>query len=96
MSETQPASDGHRRTRAAGLPPQNGTAIRCFREKDGYSQNKFAQHLRMDQANLSRIEAEVVHATMPTLMRIARALGIQVAAILRGTEAADSSESSAA
>ena len=87
MSETVTDSRVHKRTRPAP-PPQNGAAIRSFRSLQGYSQNQFAKHLGMDQANLSRIEAETQHAQMPTLVRIARGLSVPVAAILRNSEMA--------
>lgn len=87
MSETATDRRVHQRTRPAP-PPQNGTAIRYFRSLQGLSQNQFAKQLGMDQANLSRIEAEQQHAQLPTLVRIARGLSVPVAAILRDAELA--------
>ena len=87
MSETATDTRVHRRTRPSP-PPQNGTAIRVIRGLQGFSQNQFAKDLGMDQANLSRIEAETQHAQLPTLIRIARGLSVPVGAIVRDSELA--------
>jgi transcriptional regulator with XRE-family HTH domain len=81
MSETQEDTASLGRTRRR--PLQNGAAIRSLREKDGYSQTAFAAAVGMTQANLSRIETEEQAARVVTLNRIARALRVPVAAIMR-------------
>jgi transcriptional regulator with XRE-family HTH domain len=87
MSETATDRRVHQRTRITP-PPQNGIAIRYFRSLQGFSQNQFAKEIGMDQANLSRLEAETQHGQMPTLVRIARGLSVPVAAILRDADLA--------
>jgi transcriptional regulator with XRE-family HTH domain len=62
---------------------QNGIAIRVIREKDGLSQNQLAKAVGIAQPSLSEIEGESVNAKVVTLNRIARQLGIPVAAIMR-------------
>jgi transcriptional regulator with XRE-family HTH domain len=87
MIETATDRRVHQRTRLAP-PPQNGMAISHFRKIQGFSQNQFAREIGMDQANLSRIEAETQHAQIATLARIARGLSVPVGAILRDAELA--------
>jgi transcriptional regulator with XRE-family HTH domain len=84
MSRTQTVSP----TRGlAGWTPgklrQNGPAIRCLREKDGWHQPEFARQVGMSQAALSNIEREKRVARPATIHRIARALRVPVAAITR-------------
>jgi len=62
---------------------QNGAAIRCLREKDGWHQPEFARKVGMSQAALSNIEREKRTARPATIHRIARALRVPVAAITR-------------
>jgi transcriptional regulator with XRE-family HTH domain len=62
---------------------QNGAAIRALREKDGWSQTALAAAAGMTQANYWRIETEAANARVESLNRIARALRVPVAAIMR-------------
>ena len=62
---------------------QNGAAIRCLREKDGWHQPEFARKVGMSQAALSNIEREKRSARPATIHRIAHALRVPVAAITR-------------
>jgi transcriptional regulator with XRE-family HTH domain len=64
-------------------PRHNGIAIRCFREYAGYSQTAFAEVVGLTQGALSKIESEERSSTMITLVRIAKALSVPPAAILR-------------
>jgi transcriptional regulator with XRE-family HTH domain len=69
---------------------QNGEAIRTLREKDGWkSQQAFADAVGLSQAALSNIEREMRQTRVSTLNRIARALGVPVAAIMRDSCGAD-------
>lgn len=79
MSETPQDTKCLERTRRN----QNGAAIRSLREKDGYSQNGLAEAAGLTQANLSLIESERRNARVATLNKIARALRVPVAAIMR-------------
>ncbi len=69
--------------RTPGRLRQNGAAIRCLREKDGWHQPEFARKVGMSQAALSNIELEKRSARPATIHRIARALRVPVAAITR-------------
>ena len=62
---------------------QNGAALRALREKDGWSQTDLARACGMTQANYWRIEAEAANARVESLNKIARALRVPVAAIMR-------------
>jgi transcriptional regulator with XRE-family HTH domain len=81
MTETQADAGGP----AERLRRHNGIAIRCLREKDGWSQTAFAAMVGLTQAGLSNIEIEAKGALLSTLNRIARALSVPVGAILRET-----------
>lgn len=67
-------------------PRQNGAAIRALREKDGWTQTALARAVGMTQANYWRIESEAANARVESLNRIARALRVPVAAIMRDCE----------
>lgn len=90
MTETHADADGP----AERLRRHNGIAIRCLREKDGWSQTAFAATVGLTQAGLSNIEIEAKGTTISTLNRIARALSVPVAAILR--EAVSSADAAGA
>ena len=60
---------------AAELAFQIGNAIRGLRQSAGLSQRALALRMRTSQAQVARIEAGVVAATLTTLQRAARALG---------------------
>jgi transcriptional regulator with XRE-family HTH domain len=63
--------------------PQHGPAIRSLREKDGYSQTAFAKIIQISQPSLANIENEKKSVSIATLNRIARALRVPTAAIMR-------------
>ncbi len=67
---------------------QNGAAIRALREKDGWSQAGLARAAGVDQSDISRFETESANASVATLNRIARALRVPVAAVMRELEPA--------
>ena len=60
---------------AVELAFQIGDAIRGLRETAGLSQRALALRMHTSQAQVARIEAGVVAATLTTLQRAARALG---------------------
>jgi transcriptional regulator with XRE-family HTH domain len=63
---------------------QNGAAIRALRRKDGQSVSDLAEACGLTNAqSLVNIENEFRQASIELLNRIARALGVPVAAILR-------------
>lgn len=62
---------------------QNGAAIRALRRKDGQSVSDLAEALGMHPQAVTNIENEFRQASPETLSRIARALGVPVAAIMR-------------
>lgn len=70
--------------------PQNGAAIRSLREKDGLHQSAFAAEVGLTQSALSNIERERKSARIATLNRIARALRVPTAAIMRDAVAEES------
>jgi transcriptional regulator with XRE-family HTH domain len=74
---TAPEATARKRVR------QNGGAIATIRDAYGYSQSALAREVGMTQANLWRIEKEKSNARASTLVKIARALHIQVGDIMR-------------
>lgn len=88
MEETPKDTEFPRVTRYGNGPRQNGLAIRAIREKDGWTQTKFAAAVGIAQGTLSAIERELDNASVPVLNVIARTLAIPVGAITRGREAA--------
>jgi transcriptional regulator with XRE-family HTH domain len=62
---------------------QHGPALRALREKDGLSQADLARAAGLSQADLSRFETESANARVATINRLARALGVGAAAIMR-------------
>jgi len=83
--------NGTPRVTKASRVRQNGPAIRALREKDGWSQTALAEAAGMTQANYWRIEAEAANARVESLNRIARALRVPVAAIMRELDEANGS-----
>jgi DNA-binding XRE family transcriptional regulator len=74
---------------------QNGAAIRALREKDGWSQTALAREVGIRQATLSGIESESANAQVTTLNRIARALRVPVAAVMRDCMTAEAGSAAA-
>jgi transcriptional regulator with XRE-family HTH domain len=83
MNKTPRDTTSRRVTRSGTVPRQNGPAIRALREKDGWTQKALAEAAGLRQASLSDIEREASSATAITLNKLARNLGVPVAAILR-------------
>jgi transcriptional regulator with XRE-family HTH domain len=75
---------------------QNGAAIRALREKDGWTQDGLASASGINQAYLSLIESETRDAPVTTINRIARALRVPVAAIMRELDEPSRAEPSGA
>lgn len=55
-----------------------GSIIRARREKAGLNRQQLALEARMTWGNVDRIEKGLQEPTIPTLRRIAQALGCQV------------------
>ena len=53
-----------------------GAAIRRFREKQGYSQEAFADKIRVHRTYVGGIERGERNPTLSTIHRIAEALGV--------------------
>ena len=62
---------------------QNGYTIRALRTKERLSQTELADYAGIRQSTLSDIETERCDGQFTTLVAIARALAVPVAAILR-------------
>jgi transcriptional regulator with XRE-family HTH domain len=60
-----------------------GKAIRSIRSERGYSQEGFAQHAGMDRSYVGAIERGEFNSTLDTLVKIATALGMSLAELLR-------------
>jgi len=65
----------------------NGTAIRSFRIKAGKKPSDFATEAQLSYAHLDNLENERKEASLEVLYRIANALDIPVAAIVRDPNA---------
>ena len=59
-----------------------GSIIRARREKAGLNRQQLALDARMTWGNVDRIEQGLQEPTIPTLRRIAQALGCQVRDLL--------------
>lgn len=66
---------------------QNGFAIRAFREKEGLSVQTLATTVGISGPHLRNLENEFRNASPQHLCRIARALGVPVAALQRAEAA---------
>ena len=64
-----------------------GAAVRRFREKQGYSQEMFADKVRVHRTYLGGIERGERNPTLTTIHRVADALGVPAWRLLR--DAAD-------
>lgn len=89
MEETPKDATSGRVTRHGKPVRQHGPALRALREKDGWSQNKFAKAVGIHQSTLSAIENEQQNASIPTLNLIARKLRVPVDAIMRNPDEED-------
>ena len=68
------------------LTRQHGPAIRALRKKDGYEVQEFANMLGISYSHLQNIEHENKQASEEDLNRIARLLGVPLAAVSRDIE----------
>lgn len=59
----------------AGIDP--GAVIREYRKDRGWTGAELARRSKMSPAQISKIEKNIQTLRMPTLMRIAKALGIK-------------------
>ena len=65
--------------------PQNGAAIRDFRLKEGRTQQNVANQVGVTKTWMSYVESERNPAGDLSLLKIARALGVSPASIVRST-----------
>lgn len=80
------------------VPPQrhhNGTAIRCFRVKQGDKPGDFAKKIGVAYSTLDNIENERRGASLEVLYRIAAALDVPIRALLRDPSILDHEQVSA-
>jgi transcriptional regulator with XRE-family HTH domain len=74
--------------RSIGRPPHSLAAViarnvRMLREQRGESQQGFAQRAGFNRTNLNRLEKGLRDPTLPTLVKIANALGVEPWELLR-------------
>jgi len=62
---------------------QHGPAIRALRKKDGYEVQEFANMIGVSYSHLQNIEHENKQASEEDLNKIARILGVPLAAVSR-------------
>src|SRR5947209_13032239 len=74
----EPAADDHSHLQVA-------TAIRMFRQKSGLSQRQLALRMQVPRTYVSKIENEKAMPTLSSLQRLATALEISMADLLKGT-----------
>jgi transcriptional regulator with XRE-family HTH domain len=72
--------------RAAAYLAAFGQAVRRLREKQGFSQEKFAFEVELDRTYVSGIERGVRNPTVKTILRLTRALGVPPSALLKAAE----------
>lgn len=64
--------------------PHFGANLRAVREKNGLSQEAFAQRVGMDPAEIRRLESARRDPGVRVVTRLARGLGIAPAELLKG------------
>lgn len=74
----EPANDRH-------SPLQVATAIRMFRQKSGLSQRQLALRMHVPRTYVSKIENEKAMPTLSSLQRLATALEVSMADLLKGS-----------
>ena len=74
----EPVREGHSHLHIA-------SAIRLFRQKSGFSQRQLALRMAVPRTYVSKIENEKAVPTLSSLERLATALEVSVADLLRGT-----------
>lgn len=71
------------RTRSRDMIEQNGATIRALRQKDGYTTEAFAEQVGVSYSHYRNIESGRRMTSPELLNRIAQALAVPLAAILR-------------
>ena len=61
-----------------------GEAVRATRKKAGFSQEKLAERASLSTVFISRIERSVESPSVDNLLKIAKALGVQVQDLVAG------------
>lgn len=59
-----------------------GRAIREFREKRGYSQDKFAFHVGLGRSYYGSLERGEINPSVMTLVKVTRALNIELSCVI--------------
>lgn len=63
-----------------------GRAVRRLREKEGYSQERFAHLAKVDRTYMSEIERGVTNISLMMANRVAQALGIRLSELVQEAE----------
>jgi transcriptional regulator with XRE-family HTH domain len=66
--------------------PHFGANLRAARERNGLSQEAFAQRVGMDPAEIRRLESARRDPGVRIVTRLARGLGLRPAELLKGIE----------
>lgn len=61
-----------------------GKRVRELRKESGYTQEKLAEHAGIHENHVRRIEGGTANPSYLVLVKLAKALGIPVAELLRG------------
>ena len=64
-----------------------GLAVRRAREAKGFTQERLAERAELDSTYISGIERGVRNASLISLVRVARGLGIPLAKLCEGVDA---------
>ena len=64
-----------------------GLAVRRVREEKGYTQEKLAERADLDPTYISGIERGVRNASLLSLVRVAKGLGIPLSELCKGVAA---------
>jgi transcriptional regulator with XRE-family HTH domain len=59
-----------------------GVNIKRLREANGWSQEQLAKKAKLRRVSLAKMEVQTITPTLPTLDRIAKALGVKTAELL--------------
>jgi transcriptional regulator with XRE-family HTH domain len=63
--------------------PQIGTRLRRLRTQKGWTQTDLATKAKVHRVSVAKIEGNAMMPTVPTLTRLAKALGVTVMELLR-------------
>ena len=64
-----------------------GLAVRREREEKGYTQEKLAERADLDPTYISGIERGVRNASLLSLVRVAKGLGVPLSELCKGVQA---------